>query len=264
MKKNEITLTDVKIIFEKANLDPEIVPSDIDIYKKAFIHRSYTAKQSKTKDRSDQNYETLEFYGDSIVSCATVEYLFNRYPTFDEGKLTKLKNFIVSSTYLADFSRYYGFSKFIMISESIEILFGRNTNNILEDVFEAFVASISIDCGFMTAKQFVTNTIDSLVNMSKLLCVNRNYKDRILNYFQVSGWKHPKYVITSEFGPQNKKTFSVELFINYKDNFTQRNVVKAVCRGVGKNKKNAEMNASYNALKYYGLLTDNDKLINKF
>lgn len=265
-RNKRINKNDIKNIFKKAKLSHFKI-NDITTYQKAFVHKSYIIRDNSVQSfntryglKNDQvepqtkSYDTYEFYGDSIVAISTVEYLFERYTDFNEGELTKLKNMIVSSEYLANFSRYYNLGKFVLISNLVENMFGRNTNNILEDIFEAFVASIAIDVGFLEAKQFVKNTIDILVDFSKLLFVNTNYKDRILNFFQIKGWRYPKYKIIMELGPQNKKTFVVQLLINYYNQKRGKNVIKTICSGVGKNKKLAEMNASYNALGIYNML----------
>ena len=264
-RNRKIQLCNVENILKKANVLN--IPNNISRYQQAFTHKSYVY-QKKNKDIykyftnpnenivdfQTESYETLEFYGDSIIAAATVEYLFKRYPEFGEGELTKLKNKIVSSNFLANFARYYKFQPFILLSNSIENIYSRNTDKILEDCFEAFVAAIALDIEYSVARKFVMNSIDSLVNFGQLLYLNENYKDRILNFFQLQGWNFPKYEIDIQLGPQNKKSFVVNLILNYKNKETKKWITKIICKGIGKTKKMAEMNASYNALRHYNLL----------
>lgn len=236
-----LKISDINTILNLAGIN-DVHPKNISIYQQAFIHKSYLIF-----DKTHKSYETLEFYGDSIIAVNTVQYLFQRYgDIFDEGKLSKLKNNIVSTAYLSKFAKYFNFGKFVLLSNYVEKLNGRKNINILEDCFEAFIASIQIDIGCKVANQFITFCLDNLINYAKLLYVNTNYKDLALNYFQTNGWSHPKYLIDTELGCHHKKTFVVSIVKSY-DNINQ-----IICNGVGKTKKQAEMNASYNALKLFG------------
>ncbi len=245
-------------ILRKANISE--TPEKINIFQQAFVHKSYvlTDKNSKLKvpygivPFQKNNYERLEFYGDSIIGASCVQYLYNRYPEFDEGILTKLKNRIVSSEILSQFARYYNFQDYVLISNSTENnynSYGRESQKILVDCFESFVAAISIEIGYIVAHRFVLNTIDKLINFGELLAINRNYKDRILKFFQKNSWKYPIYEIDSQIGLQNKKTFVINLYKGKKEDKI------LICNGVGRTKKEAEMHASYNALFIFHLLS---------
>ena len=51
------------------------------------------------------SYERLEFLGDSILGAVVARSLFESYPEFDEGKLTRLKVSLVSGATLSEVSR---------------------------------------------------------------------------------------------------------------------------------------------------------------
>jgi ribonuclease-3 len=257
-----INIEDVQKILEKANI--YTCPKNIELYRDAFTHKSYVSNeiiQSLNKLYKSKNnivdyrkncYERLEFYGDSIVGSTTVEYLFMRFPKFDEGVLTKIKTQVVSRDYLSMFANQFGFQKYLLISKYIENSYGRDCDRILEDCFEAFVGAISMDIGYDNAKKFILKCLDSYVNYSALLHTNENYKDRILNYFQVSGWNFPVYVLATQVGPPTKRTFVTHLYKKYKSSYGMVN--EKITVGYGFTKKDAEMDASYNALKKYNML----------
>ena len=50
------------------------------------------------------SYERLEFLGDSILGAVVARSLFESYPEFDEGKLTRLKVSLVSGATLSEVS----------------------------------------------------------------------------------------------------------------------------------------------------------------
>ena len=206
---------------------------DLNLYTQAFTHKSFDPAR---------NYEILEFYGDSIIAATVVEYLFHRYSLdFNQGELSILKNQIVSTHYLAKFAQYFEFQQFIRMHPTHT----KPHLNVLEDCFEAFTAVIALDLSYQNAKDFVYFCIDHLVNYSSLIHHNRNYKDMILHHFQRQNWALPIYEIDTELGNYSKKTFIVNLY-RYDQETKQRMMLAS---GIGKTKKEAEMNASYNAVK---------------
>lgn len=219
------SLLDIELILKTAQISTK--PINIDIYMQSFTHKSF---------HPTVNYEILEFYGDSIVSAMVVEYLFHRYRNeFNQGQLTIIKNKIVSTHFLAKFAKYFHFEKYIRINKYCHFI---QMNKLLEDCFEAFIAAISLDIDYNTAKQFVYFCINNLVNYASLIYENYNYKELILHHFQSKKWSEPIYKLDMELGNYSKKTFIINLY--KKDEF--------ICDGIGKTKKEAEMNASYNAL----------------
>jgi dsRNA-specific ribonuclease len=263
-KRNiKITKEDINDILKSINIDKEI--NNINIYQQAFTHKSYVKDNNyaifndfiqlkpNIVDFQEKCNERLEFYGDSIICFVSVKYLFDRYPEFDEGILTKLKTNIVSRDYLSKFAKYYNFDKYLLLSNHMENIHGRQIDRLLEDCFEAFVGALSKDLGFYITQDFIIKTIEQCVNFSELLYFNQNYKDRALNYFQMKGWNFPKYEIDCQLGPPTNRTFIVSIIKNYKDE-NNKWIKEYVCKGYGKTKKDAEQDASLNSLKLYNQL----------
>ncbi|GAK98932.1 ribonuclease III [Nonlabens ulvanivorans] len=59
-----------------------ITPKDIDVYRKAFTHKSMSLKDA---DGNPISYERLEFLGDAILGSVIAEYIYNEVPHGDEG-----------------------------------------------------------------------------------------------------------------------------------------------------------------------------------
>ena len=259
----KITKEDVNKILKSVEINKEI--NEITKYQQAFTHKSYAKEtnysaldsliqlKDNVVDFQENCNETLEFYGDSIICSVTVEYLFLRYPEFDEGMLTKLKTNIVSRDFLAKFARFYKFENFLLLSNHMENIHGRDIDRLLEDCYEAFVGALSLDLGYLSAKQFIVESIESCVNFSELLFFNQNYKDRVLQYWQRQGWNFPKYIVECQLGPPTNRTFIVSIIKNYKDS-NGRWVKESMCKGMGSTKKDAEQNSSLNALKMFNQL----------
>ncbi len=251
-------------ILNKCQIYDEI--NDINLYKIALTHKSYVISNNhknlsnimlniEGKHQKDvvpfrnRSNERFEFLGDSIVNLIICEYLFYRYENKDEGFLTKLKTNLVDRKSLAKFCRYLDLSDYILMSNHMENIHGRNTDKILEDVFESLIYALNKDLGFNVVKKFVIYILEKTTNFAQILHDDKNYKDRILKYFQKNGWENPIYKTKYIIGQPHKRTFTVDLFV---DKNKDKNL-KYLSTGVGTSKKAAEQEASKYGLKYYNI-----------
>src|SRR5258708_3627946 len=124
---------------------------DKNLLIQAFTHRSYL---NETKEEISSN-ERLEFLGDSIISFVVSQFLYKRYPNFDEGELTNLRSLMVNTQSLAEVSLHLGFGKMLRLSKGEEFLKGRENKSLLADSFEAFVGALFIEQGIEVVEQFL-------------------------------------------------------------------------------------------------------------
>lgn len=80
--------------------------------------------------------ERLEFLGDSVLGLITCELLYARFPTYQEGELTKVKSAVVSRKTCAEFSRELGLGDYLILGKGVGS-YGVLPSNILADVYEA-------------------------------------------------------------------------------------------------------------------------------
>lgn len=121
-------------ILKKGKLKKEyidrIVKNGMPLYSQAFTH--------PTADENN-NYEPLEFLGDSIVNCVIVWYLSRRFPQLNcqDGVkiLARLKINLVSKKVFANFGSELDFWKYVSADKETRDTKMKKT---LEDVFEAF------------------------------------------------------------------------------------------------------------------------------
>ncbi len=64
----------------------------------ALMHRSFLEQN----EEFEVSNERLEFLGDSVLSLAVAEYLFESFPEKDEGFLTKVRAKLVNRLALAE------------------------------------------------------------------------------------------------------------------------------------------------------------------
>ena len=93
-----------------------------DLLKRALTHKSYS---HEAKNDSLRDNETFEFLGDSVLGFVIGDMLFRRFPDLDEGALSKMKAFLVSSTSLAAKARSYGMGDVLFLGVGEEKSGGR-------------------------------------------------------------------------------------------------------------------------------------------
>lgn len=207
--------------------------SNPDLFERALRHRSMLSQEQYAKFDS---YERLEFLGDAVLDLIAAEILFEKYPTKDEGFLTKIRAKLVRGETLAEFSVKLGFEQLMEMGERSKSM--KISKSILADAFESIIAAIYITKGYQTAFEFVRRVYKKHVNFDSLVHTVDNYKSALLEYTQAERLPLPHYELISESGPGHNRTFEVKVLVGDQELGT----------GVGKSKKKAEQLAAEVAL----------------
>ena len=218
-------------LFEKFNIKTK----NNELYQIAFTHTSFALVHEK-----DYDYERLEFLGDSILNLFVSEYLYNKYPDYGEGKLTKLRSNYVCQNALIYYSDELNLKNFLNVSQEELNLTNNEIISITADLFESFLGAIFLDQGFEFAKEFVSKVIFKHIDNKKIFF--QDYKSKLKEYGDVEEVSL-KYGILKEFGVSHDKTFIVACYID--------DVEYGL--GRGKNKKEAEQSAAKSALEKLNL-----------
>jgi len=202
--------------------------------EEAFVHRSYL-NEAKLKISSN---ERLEFLGDSIISFVISNYLFTKYPDFNEGNLTNLRSLMVNTKSLSEIARELNMGQLLKLSKGEEESKGRENATLLENSFEAFVGALFLDQGMSNVTKFLNNTlfpkIEELANKKAFKDPKSLFQEKVQARKQGS----PLYKVLEETGPAHAKTFTVGVFVNG----------KKLGEGTGKSKQIAEESAAKIAL----------------
>ncbi|MCQ2770276.1 MAG: ribonuclease III [Clostridia bacterium] len=210
-----------------------------DYLKQALCHSSYA---NESRDKGVVCNERLEFLGDSVLSLVVSNYLFNEYPTMDEGRLSSIRREIVDSSSLAGYARRIKLGQYMMFGHGEEQSGGREKQKNLEDAFEALIAAIYLDGGIEPARTFV---LSFAIETSNSIVVQHKFSDpksKLQEIVQRGGGEPPVYKITSESGPDHDKKFECDVLV-------ENNVMG---HGSGSSKKEAEKMAAEHALEYFG------------
>ena len=110
----------------------------------AFTHASYVNEHPREKLKY---YERIEFLGDAVMQLCVSEYLFKRYPTLPEGKLSRLRAAMVCEDSFSKFAKECHFDEYIRLGKGEEKANARNRASLLCDIFEAFIGALYLDQG---------------------------------------------------------------------------------------------------------------------
>lgn len=210
--------------------------SNSNLLVKAFTHSSGVDNRLLSNER-------LEFFGDAILAVIICQTLFERFPGYLEGDLTKVKSMLVSRRTCARITKQLGLQKFLKIGKgmvSSQALAG----SLAAGLFEAIIAAIYIDGGLDPARNFLLRTFASLIDRTNAEQTQGNFKSLLQQYVQQQFNTTPVYELLDEKGPDHNKCFESSVVI------ADRHFRSAW----GTNKKEAEQKAALNALVELGVL----------
>lgn len=238
--ENNILISKEDIIMLLGNYNIQIKKFKLINFKRAMTHKSYLLRKEKiikvknTIPLQKKSNERLQFLGVSIIHFVIGEYLYHRYSNQDEGFLTRLRCKLENRENLFLLAKKTGIDKYILISQSIELLHGRDNVNIIGGGFEAFIGALFLECGINTTKDFIVFVLNKELKIDKIADKETNYKDIILQLYNKYHWGQPLYKVINIEGPDHSKFFTIGLYLKN----------KIIGKGTASSKKKAEQIAS--------------------
>ena len=206
----------------------------------ALLKESLT-HASIADNRLDSN-ERMEFLGDAVLDLVICEALYKRFPTYQEGELTKVKSAVVSRRTCAEVATETGLTDLLIIGKGISSR-EQMPASLGACAYEAIVAAIYLDAGFEVAKDYVLRTMGKKMDAIASNSHQDNYKALLQQHAQKILGGTPLYELLDEKGPDHSKCFEVGVVIDGR-RFTS---------AWGPNKKMAEQKAALLALEDLGV-----------
>ena len=182
------------------------------LLERAVTHRSWAYERLPDGDeervRQQQN-ESLEFVGDSVLGLAIAEQLYLRHPNSSEGDLTLMKHHLVSAETLARLALSLNLGDFIRIGRGEEKTGGRRKQALLADALEAVIAAVFFDSGYISARALVFRLYaEELRRATPKSSID--YKTLLQETLQAEKLTAPTYTVVKTEGPPHDRTFFVE------------------------------------------------------
>ena len=204
------------------------------LLRQALTHSSYANERRMNKLA---NNERLEFLGDAVLELAASEFLYEKYPQYPEGELTRIRASLVCEQTLAFCTKEIDLGQYLMLGKGEDMTGGRERKSILSDALEAVIGAIYLDGGFANAKEFIHRFVLNDIEHKQLFFDSKTIlQEMVQGHYEEA----LSYELVGESGPDHDKKYAVEA----------RMGDRCIGKGEGRTKKSAEQEAAYHALLY--------------
>lgn len=205
-----------------------------DLLRLALTHPSVVHENNSIQEDNQR----LEFLGDAVIGLILAHELYDKFPRFGEGPLTKARAQMVNRRALARQTRQFALGEHLVLSRGEELNGGRGRPSALADAFEALVGAVFLDGGFDAAREFVLRCFrESFAECAEIPSLE-NPKGELQELLQAKSPAAPRYQMTSSTGPDHDRSFECAVFHDGVE----------LGRGSGKSKRAAESEAAQAAL----------------
>jgi ribonuclease-3 len=185
-----------------------------------------------------QTNQRLEFLGDAVLQLVLTGALYEKFPAFGEGPLTKARAKLVNRRTLAEHGHRLGLGESLILSKGEAQHGGRERPSALADTFEAVLGAIFLDGGFTAAREFILREFLPAFGELNVIPMLENPKGELQEMLQSVSSESPQYQVISSTGPDHDRVFEC----------TVHHGGAELARGTGKSKKAAESEAALAAL----------------
>jgi ribonuclease-3 len=237
--------------------------NNLALYQQAFTNSSYVKDNYNIemfeKDRlemeragikvvplQDESNESFEFLGDSFAKAFIAEYISERYckPHHNEGFLSTLKSRLEDTKAFASYARQMNLGYYMLISKQIEDNNGRDSEKLLEDTFEAFLAALVKDQHYEVIRTLIRRIMETEVDFAEILSEDLNYMKRLQNFYISNKWSPPKYEDIKEEKINGKNYYTIAVK-DFEGNIINETISEE------QSKKKAKMESAKKALKLF-------------
>jgi dsRNA-specific ribonuclease len=231
-----ITENEIQSILKNYGINTPI--HNINLYKRAFIHRSYMKRPNLENLQNNitivqkpedclplytKSNERLEFVGDGVLECITKYYLYRRFPKENEGFMTEKKIALVKNESIGKMALEMGLHKWYVLSKHAELKQTRTNLKKLGCLFESFLGAMFLDFnkisihdddgwfgnlfvtgpGFQMVQIFVETVFEKHVDWINLIRNDDNYKNILQVKIQKEFKVTPHYMEVEDHNQEN-------------------------------------------------------------
>lgn len=200
--------------------------------KTALVHSSHAHEKGLR-----EHNERMEFLGDAALELGVSRFLYEEYPDFDEGALTRSRAAIVCGKSLAEWGVELGLPDLLRTGNSLEQDDGRRLS-LCSDAVEAVLGAVFLDGGLSSLMEVVEKFLTFHTSRNPVREGERDSKSSLQMTVHEKGLPDPVYEVISVTGPPHSPRFSVRVMIGAGEGG----------RGEGDSKKAAEFDAAEEAL----------------
>ena len=203
----------------------------------ALVHRSYL---NEHRSFPLAHNERLEFLGDAVLELVVTTYLYDRFPSEPEGRLTAWRSALVNTYTIARHAKALAYDTELYLSRGEAHTDSKKAKTaILANAYEAVIGAIYLDQGYDVARAFITRDllepeVPRVIKRRREIDPKSTLQELIQEAFNIT----PTYRVLEEDGPDHDKSFRVGLYIGKTH----------IADGEGRSKQTAQVAAAKAAL----------------
>jgi ribonuclease-3 len=203
-----------------------------------WLERALTHRSHRQNSESVDN-ERLEFLGDRVLGLVVSEHLFQFFPEWDAGQLSKGLAQLVSSSSIYAAAKRLDLGAHLRLGPGEEKTGGREKKRLLADAYEAIIGAIYLDARLPAAAAFLRRTLIEPALVGEQESLDRSdFKSALQEWLQQRALGMAEYRVHKESGPDHQKIFEVEVWHSG----------RRLSSSEGRSKKEAEQAAAKQAL----------------
>lgn len=173
--------------------------SDPSLLRTALTHRSHSSPHN----------ERLEFLGDSILNGVIARQLYDRFPEFPEGDLSRLRANLVRQDSLHQLALVLSLGQSLRLGEGELKSGGAQRPSILADALEALFGAIWLDAGYDVASAAIVRLYGDMLAAIIPGQPIKDAKTRLQEHLQGHRLPLPKYSLVSTDGQAHAQQFRI-------------------------------------------------------
>jgi ribonuclease-3 len=172
---------------------------DHKLFERALTHGSH----------GGDTYERLEFLGDRVLGLVIAAWLYERFPSEPEGKMSRRYNALVTRETCAEVGRAMDLPRHIRLGKQAREDHANLSDNVVGDVVEALLGALFLDAGLARAEQFIRQHWAPFLDDQKRAPMHP--KSGLQEIAASRNLGIPLYELLSRFGPHHAPRFRVKV-----------------------------------------------------
>jgi ribonuclease III len=171
----------------------------------ALTHRSAAGA------RGVGSNERLEFIGDRVLGLVVAEWLLERFPDEQEGKLGPRLAALVSKPSLAQIAEGNGVASLLSVAPGEAKRGVRSQATVLADALEAMIGALYLDAGLPAARDFIRKVLCHVLEQQYV--PPKDPKTALQEWALKRALPLPAYEMVSMSGPSHEPHFVVKVSV---------------------------------------------------
>ena len=174
-------------------------PAEPKLFERALTHGSH----------GGDTYERLEFLGDRVLGLVVATWLYERFPSEPEGKMSRRYKALVARETCADVGHALDLPRYIRLGRQAREDQANLSENVVGDVVEAILGAIYLTGGLERADQFVRKHWTPFLEIQKRAPVHP--KSALQERAAARNLGVPQYELVGRYGAHHAPRFKVKV-----------------------------------------------------